>query len=147
MNSMPYISRRQMQNAKVNLPASATSKPLQTGSQNYNSKAKSDEDLKTSEIIYKYGEFFPSQLSPFSYNETIAQEYFPLTKEQALAQGYKWKDPEERNYQITMRQDQIPDHIKDVPDTIVNEIIECASRTEIGTGPFFASAKNGPVPI
>jgi hypothetical protein len=46
-----------------------------------------------------------------------------------------------------MTNDQIPDHIKDVPDTIVNEIIECASRTEIGTGPFFANEKNGPVPI
>ncbi|MFA6258551.1 MAG: hypothetical protein WCX79_02530, partial [Candidatus Paceibacterota bacterium] len=31
--------------------------------------------------IYKYGEFFPPELSPFCYNETIAQEYFPLTKE------------------------------------------------------------------
>jgi hypothetical protein len=97
--------------------------------------------------VYRYGEFFPPELSPFCYNETIAQEYFPLTKEQALQQGYKWKDPEERNYQITMTNDQIPDHIKDVPDTIVNEIIECASRTEIGTGPFFANEKNGPVPI
>src|SRR3989344_2667006 len=27
---------------------------------------------------YKYGEFFPSELSPFCYNETVAQEYFPL---------------------------------------------------------------------
>ncbi|MDP3784825.1 MAG: hypothetical protein Q8R12_01995, partial [bacterium] len=44
--------------------------------------------------IYKYGEFFPPELSPFSYNETIAQEYFPLTKEQAIEQGYSWKDPE-----------------------------------------------------
>jgi hypothetical protein len=30
--------------------------------------------------IYKYGEFFPSELSPFAYNETTAQEYYPLTK-------------------------------------------------------------------
>ena len=29
---------------------------------------------------YKYGEFFPPELSPFVYNETIAQEYFPLPK-------------------------------------------------------------------
>src|SRR3989344_2422305 len=26
--------------------------------------------------VYKYGEFFPPELSPFAYNETIAQEYF-----------------------------------------------------------------------
>ncbi len=76
--------------------------------------------------IYKYGEFFPPELSPFSYNETVAQEYFPLTKDQAISQGYRWKEKEERNIQITMTNDQLPDHIKDVPDSIVNEIIQCS---------------------
>jgi hypothetical protein len=75
--------------------------------------------------VYKYGEFFPPELSPFSYNETIAQEYFPLTKEQAIEQGYRWKDPEPRNYQITTTPDNLPDHIKDVPDSITQEIIGC----------------------
>ena len=46
--------------------------------------------------VYKYGEFFPPELSPFCYNETIAQEYFPLTKEQALEQGYKWRQGREK---------------------------------------------------
>ena len=48
----------------------------------------------------EYGEFFPPELSPFAYNETIAQEYFPLTKEQVLAKGYHWKEPEIKNYTI-----------------------------------------------
>jgi hypothetical protein len=26
------------------------------------------------------GEFFPSSLSPFGYNETVAQEYLPVEK-------------------------------------------------------------------
>ena len=81
--------------------------------------------------VYKYGEFFPSELSPFSYNETIAQEYFPLTKEQAIEQGYSWKDPEPRNYEIQIKNNQIPDHIKDVTDDIINKVIECAHN--IGT--------------
>jgi len=76
--------------------------------------------------VYKYGEFFPPELSPFSYNETIAQEYFPLTKDQALDKGYSWKDPEPRNYEITLKTEDLPDHIKDVPDSILNEIIQCA---------------------
>ncbi|MBI2122195.1 MAG: hypothetical protein HYT98_03665 [Candidatus Sungbacteria bacterium] len=76
-------------------------------------------------IVYKYGEFFPPELSPFAYNETIAQEYFPLTKEQAQDQGYSWKDPEPRNYQITLKTEDIPDHIKDVNDSILKEIIQC----------------------
>jgi len=75
--------------------------------------------------VYKYGEFFPSELSPFAYNETIAQEYFPLTKEQAIEQGYKWKDKEERNYTIDIKNNDIPDNIKDTDESIINKVIEC----------------------
>ncbi|MCX6751771.1 MAG: hypothetical protein NT161_03360 [Candidatus Nomurabacteria bacterium] len=75
--------------------------------------------------IYKYGEFFPPELSPFCYNETIAQEYFPLTKEEALKQGYKWKEKEERNYQIDIKTENILLDIKEVDDSIINKVIEC----------------------
>ena len=78
--------------------------------------------------VYKYGEFFPPELSPFAYNETIAQEYFPLTKEQTIEKGYAWRDPEPKQYQITMTTDQIPDHINDVSDSITNEVIACAHQ-------------------
>jgi len=36
--------------------------------------------MKTGE----WGEFFPASLSPFGYNETVAQEYFPLSREEVL---------------------------------------------------------------
>jgi len=75
--------------------------------------------------VYKYGEFFPSELSPFSYNETIAQEYFPLTKEQALNQGCKWKDKEARNYNIDIKTEDIPDDISKITDDITSKVIEC----------------------
>jgi len=75
--------------------------------------------------VYKYGEFFPPELSPFSYNETIAQEYFPLTKEQAIEQGYSWKEPEVKNFQFSILNSQLPDNIKDVKDDILNQIIQC----------------------
>jgi len=80
--------------------------------------------------VYKYGEFFPPELSPFSYNETIAQEYFPLTKEQAIEQGYSWKDPEERNITITIKSEELPDHIKDVKDDILTQVIECQHNNQ-----------------
>ncbi len=79
---------------------------------------------------YKYGEFFPSELSPFAYNETIAQEYFPLTKEQAIQQGYRWKDKEDRNYTIDIPSNDIPDDINDVNDDITTKVIECAHKGE-----------------
>ena len=78
--------------------------------------------------IYRYGEFFPIEFSPFGYNETVAQEYFPLTKEEALKQGYKWKDREERNYSIDIKNEEIPDNIKYVNESIINKVIECVHR-------------------
>lgn len=80
--------------------------------------------------IYKYGEFFPSELSPFCYNETVAQDLFPLTKEQALEKGFKWKEPEIRNYKPTIKAVNLPDDIKQVGDDILNEIIECEHKGE-----------------
>ncbi len=74
----------------------------------------------------EYGEFFPVSMSPFAYNETIAQDYFPLTKEQATDAGLPWRDPEAKHYSITVPTDGIPDSITDVPDTITKEVIACA---------------------
>jgi hypothetical protein len=58
-----------------------------------------DYDKKVAEIIThmqttgEWGEFFPVTLSPFAYNETLANEYLPLTKIEALERGYRWKEP------------------------------------------------------
>lgn len=43
----------------------------------------------------EWGKYFFPEISPFAYNETIAQEYFPLTKDEVLRNGWKWKDKEE----------------------------------------------------
>jgi hypothetical protein len=48
----------------------------------------------------EWGEFFPTKISMFAYNETVAQDHFPLTKEEALKQGFLWKDQEEKNVNI-----------------------------------------------
>ena len=79
--------------------------------------------------VYKYGEFFPPELSPFAYNETIAQEYFPLTKEEALAQGYSWYDRAKPEHKPTIAAADLPNHIKDAKDDILNEIIQCANTS------------------
>ncbi|MBI5733184.1 hypothetical protein HY967_04545 [Candidatus Jorgensenbacteria bacterium] len=76
--------------------------------------------------VYRYGEFFPPDLSPFAYNETIAQEYFSLTKDQAFVRGCRWRDPDGRDYHITKTFYELPDHVKDAADSIVNEVIGCA---------------------
>ena len=42
----------------------------------------------------EWGEFFPTSISPFGYNETIASTYTPLSRETALARGFRWSDYE-----------------------------------------------------
>ncbi|TSC75133.1 MAG: Uncharacterized protein G01um101430_634 [Parcubacteria group bacterium Gr01-1014_30] len=78
-------------------------------------------------IVYKYGEFLPTEFSPFAFNETMLADYFPLSKDEAIAKGYKWKDPELREYQITMSAEKIPDSIDETTDEILKEILQCAS--------------------
>ena len=74
--------------------------------------------------VYKYGESFPLEISLFGYNETAAQDYFPLTKEQAQDLGYSWSDYESSiKYQLSDYQ--IPDDIRDVKDDILNKILKC----------------------
>lgn len=77
---------------------------------------------------YAYGEFFPIELSPFCYNETLAQEMFPLSKSEALAQGYAWKDEEKKTYAVTKRSQELSDRIDEVLDSIIDEVIECEHR-------------------
>lgn len=74
----------------------------------------------------EYGEFFPESISPFAYNETIAQDYFPLTKAQAQSRGFAWKGTEAKKHQATLTSDKLPENIKDVTDDVLKEIIACA---------------------
>lgn len=43
-------------------------------------------------VTGEWGKYYPMSHSPFAYNETLAQEYFPLTKEEVLKRGLQWKD-------------------------------------------------------
>ncbi|HLP86889.1 MAG TPA: hypothetical protein VK153_03400 [Candidatus Paceibacterota bacterium] len=75
--------------------------------------------------VYKYGEFFPSELSPFNYNDTVAQEFFPLIKEKVLDEGYKWEEKEQRNYIVDIKSEDIEDDINNIDIGICDKIIEC----------------------
>ncbi|MCX6752320.1 MAG: hypothetical protein NTZ87_02355 [Candidatus Nomurabacteria bacterium] len=79
-------------------------------------------------IIYKYGEFFPAEFSTFCYNETQAQDYFPISKEQAMKMGYRWRDRKKNEYQTTIESKDLPDSLDDVDDSITKEIIGCENK-------------------
>lgn len=79
-------------------------------------------------LVYKFGEFFPPEISPFAYNETIAQEYFPKTKEEIVKDGYEYRVTGEKEYQITIKSENLPDHIKDASESIIDEVISCPNN-------------------
>jgi len=78
--------------------------------------------------VYSFGEHFPVSFSDFAYNETPAQDFFPLTKEKTLEQGYRWKEREKKNYETTIKGSDLPETIQEVDDSILNQIIECADK-------------------
>ena len=76
----------------------------------------------------KWGNFFEKYMSSFGYNETPAQEQFPLTREEALFQGFKWEDTERGTYgKETIFWKDFPDSIFDLSkDFDVNkEVFAC----------------------
>lgn len=71
----------------------------------------------------EWGEFHPSSLSPVVYNESIAFDYFSLTKEEALEKGFKWKDKENKDY--LPQKYIVSQTLGEVPDSIINEVLAC----------------------
>jgi hypothetical protein len=82
---------------------------------------------------YGFGECFPIELSPFAYNESLVYEEEPLSKEEALVQGYKWLDKEGKSYEATIKSKDIADSILDINDDICNGILECPNKGKIET--------------
>ena len=75
--------------------------------------------------VYKYGEFFPIEFSLCGYNNTLAQEHFPLTIEETKYQGFKWVEPFRREYNITLHSFEIPVDTREVDKSILKEVLEC----------------------
>ncbi|MDD5056036.1 MAG: hypothetical protein PHZ00_07280 [Candidatus Peribacteraceae bacterium] len=77
--------------------------------------------------IGEFGEFFPVQSSPFAYNETTAQEYFWLKKEEVVRRGWRWRDQIEEKPKVdrTIPASQVPASIDATPDDILNWAVEC----------------------
>ncbi len=83
--------------------------------------------------IWEWGEFFPSSISPFGYNETVAMQDMPLTKDEAIKKWFKRSDYEAPFPQVTksLKASDLPD-IKEVTDDILQQAIIC----EVSGKPF-----------
>ncbi|PIR51605.1 hypothetical protein COU78_00175 [Candidatus Peregrinibacteria bacterium CG10_big_fil_rev_8_21_14_0_10_49_24] len=83
--------------------------------------------VKHMQSTEEWGEYFPVRMSPFAYNETVAQEYFPMTKEEVLARNWKWRDATDDIPKVekTIPAAQLPHSIQNIPDDILNWAITC----------------------
>ncbi len=73
----------------------------------------------------EWGEYLPLSIARFGYNESVASDYVPLTREEALSRGWKWHDEAnaEKNYLGPVYG--IPKTIAETRDDIVKEILLC----------------------
>ncbi len=76
----------------------------------------------------EWGQFFPASMSPFGYNESLASEYFPLTKEEATAKGFYWRERDIRDYRPQTAT--LPESIDDTTDSLTQEIFACIDCTK-----------------
>lgn len=76
--------------------------------------------------VYKYGEYLPPEMSAFAANETAILDFTDMDKDKAEGFGLAWRDPRPLEYKITKPSKDLPDHIKDVSDDVLKEIIGCA---------------------
>ncbi len=106
----------------------------------------------------EWWEFFPSSLSPFWYNETVANEYYPLESSELSVISQEidtfkvcklktlnwklkinWSDykaPFPKVEKI-ISASKLPENISEIPDDILNWAIEDEERKTMGLNPLF----------
>ncbi len=75
----------------------------------------------------EWWEFFPASMSRFGYNETEANEYYPLTEKESKENWFKWSDyiqPLPKVDKI-IPANMLPSKAKDIPDDILNRALKC----------------------
>jgi hypothetical protein len=76
--------------------------------------------------VYTYGEFFPIEISFFAYNETLLNDQFPSTKDQAEKDGFVWRDREKKEFVSNIVASDLPDSINEYNQDVTKDIIECS---------------------
>lgn len=72
----------------------------------------------------EYGKPFPANLTSFLYNDTMAQDSAPLTKEEAISKGFSWHEEEkEANYYA--KEYKIPESEEEMDKSICDKILMC----------------------
>lgn len=88
------------------------------------------EKLRTKIIEYmkktgEWGQPIPAEYSPFGYNETVAQEFYPLSKTEVKEKGWKWTDEAGKDSAYQGVIVEVPIDIKNVEDDIMEKVLIC----------------------
>jgi hypothetical protein len=87
-------------------------------------------DLRTKLVAHmrdtgEYGEFFPMSMCAFAYNETFAPDLFPMTKEEVLARGWRWRNDTDTQKKYMGATVELPETSAEVGDGICKDILVC----------------------
>lgn len=82
----------------------------------------------------EYGEFFPIQFAPFAYNQSRAQEYYPLNQDAAQQKNIRWSqyDAPIPDVKKHLEPSEVPATIQATTDEILDQAITC----EVTKKPF-----------
>jgi hypothetical protein len=77
----------------------------------------------------EWGEYFPYNTCPFGYNETFSYLNSPKSREQAIAEGFKWQDNDfatEYTGEVYTPKDDIKEYANDAErEKLLNGILKC----------------------
>ncbi len=74
----------------------------------------------------EWGEFLPMKYSLFAYNETNAFLRYSLSKDDIVAKGWKYREPDAIQAATVVLASELPDTIDQVDDTILKQAIRCS---------------------
>ena len=73
----------------------------------------------------EWSQFFPPSMSAFAYNETVANDYVPLSKDEVLSRNWIWRDDQDRQQEYMGPKTEVPENIEEVSDDITEQILTC----------------------
>ncbi|MFA5947461.1 MAG: hypothetical protein WC806_00610 [Candidatus Gracilibacteria bacterium] len=73
----------------------------------------------------EWGQYFPVKYALIAYNESLASEYYPLTKKEVLEKGWNWHEDDDGQSAYEGPEIKLPDNIAEVKDDIDQKILKC----------------------
>ena len=72
----------------------------------------------------EWGQFFPIEIAPFAYNESVAIEYFDMERDVVLKNGWKWREDVFADLKGVVVDD-LEDDISEMGNDVCKKVLEC----------------------